>query len=508
MVDGKSEDLGDQKLESLESNDTDQKKLDLEQFCVQFDGIDDKEDSSSMSRWHKWLIVILISLTSLCVTCISSCWSLASENIMRHFNVGHEVSTLGISCYIWGLGTGGIFLSPISEYHGRKMVYILGLGLVVCFQFLTAFCNNLGGVLFGRFMSGFFGSSFMSVASGSFSDLFKAKESAKIAENKDANKELSNAMILYSVSPFIGPGIGPLISGFVNANLNFRWTFYIMIIWSAFLLILVIIFVPETYEPVLLRKKAIRIRKEREDERYYAPIERKDVTLYESIIISSKRPILLIFRDYMTLALCFYTGFSLAIVYLFFVAVPYIFSEVYNFSLEAQGMSFLGLVIGMALTSLLSPYFVNLQYSKLMKKNNGKSQPEFRFISLIIGVFIVPIGLFFLAWTTYSLVHWIVPIIATGVYGTGTILVFNGIFSYTVEAYRLYAASAMATNSFIRSLMSGVFPLFGLQMYKGMGIHWATTLLGAFACLMIPVPFFFYKYGEKLRKKSPYTWSE
>lgn len=477
-------------------------------YRVKFDGSDDQEDASNMARWHKWLIVVLISCTSLCVTCTSSCWSLASDNVMKHFHVSHEVSTLGISMFIWGLGLGGIFLSPISEFHGRKLVYIIGLGLTVCFQFLTAFCNNIGGVLIGRFLSGFFGSSFMSVASGTFSDLFKSKTTRKLKPGEDPNKELSIAMVLYSVSPFVGPGLGPLISGFVNSYLDFRWTFYIMIIWSFTMFCLVTIFIPETYEPVLLKKKAQRLRKTTGDKKYYAPLERNDTSLFETVIKSSKRPILLIFKDYMTLALCFYTGFTLAIVYLFFIAIPYTFSEVYDFSLQDQGLSFLGLILGMMSTSLISPYFVNKYYSRLLKLNGGIAKVEFRFIPLIIGVFVVPVGLFILAWTPYKHIHWIVPIIGTFIYGLGTILVFNGIFSYTVEAYRLYTASAMATNSFVRSTMSGIFPLFGLQMYRSMGIHWATTLLALFASLLIPIPFFFYKYGEVLRKKSPYTWAD
>lgn len=479
------------------------KVKELDEFMVVFDGTDDKEDAARLSRAHKWAIVSIISFGSLCVTCISSLWSLASSHIMEHFHVSHEVSVLGISFFILGLGTGGIFLSPISEFHGRKMVYILGLSVMIAFEFLTAFVNNIGGMIFGRFMSGFFGLSFMSVASGSFSDLFKARKS----EGKDANKELALALVMYSVSPFVGPGVGPLLSGFINSHLNFRWTFYVLIIWSGLLLALVIIFVPETYEPVNLKRKARRLRKETGDQRYYAEIEKKTVTLYESILMSSKRPILLLFGDNMTMVLCFYSGFTLAIVYLFFVAFPYIFSTVYHFDLGKQGLSFLGLIIGMLLTCLISPYFIDKLYLKLLSKNNGVAKPEFRFIPLMGGVCVVPIGLFIIAWTSYPHVHWIAPMIGSAVYGAGTILVFNGIFAYTVETYRLYAASSMATNSFVRSVMSAVFPLFGLQMYEGMGIQWATTLLALVACLLIPIPFLFYKYGETLRARSPYAWS-
>ncbi|KAI3404226.2 hypothetical protein KGF56_002987 [Candida oxycetoniae] len=429
---------------------SDEKEAD--EYLVVFDGTDDQEDASRLSRLHKWAIVTIISFGSLCVTCISSSWSLASSHIMEHFHISHEVSVLGISFFILGLGTGGIFLSPISEFHGRKMVYILGLSVMIAFEFLTAFSENIGSVIFGRFMSGFFGSSFMSVASGSFSDLFKSRKS----EGKDANKELALALVLYSASPFVGPGIGPLLSGFINTKLNFRWTFYVLLMWSGLLLVLVILFVPETYEPINLKRKAKRLRKQTGNNRLYAAIERSKVTLRESVLTSSKRPILLLCRDNMTLVLCFYTGFTLAIVYLFFVAFPYIFVTVYNFSLAEQGMSFLGLIT---------------------------------------------------AWTSYPHVHWIAPIIGSAVYGAGTILVFNGIFSYTVEAYRLYAASSMAANSFVRSVMSAVFPLFGLQMYQRLGIQWATSLLAWVACALIPIPFIFFKYGPRLRAQSPYAWS-
>lgn len=482
--------------------------LDDENFEVRFDGSeDDIEDALRLSDAHKWLIVILISLSSVCITSISSVWSLASENIMEHFHIGHEVSTLGISFYIWGLGTGGMFLSPISEFHGRKIVYIVGFFLVFAFQFVPAFSENIGSILFSRVMAGFFGSAFMSVASGTFSDLFRKTERFANAK-KDQTKELHKALVMYSASPFLGPGLGPLIAGFVNQNISFRWTFYIMIIWSGVLFVLVWIFVPETYEPILLRRKAERLRKSTGDNRWYAPIERSDTSLYKSILTSSRRPMALIFKDYMTLALCFYTGFTLAIVYMFFVSFPYIYRTVFHFNIQDQGLSFLGLILGLSLTALVSPSIVNHYHEKLMDKNGGVHKVEHRFLPLMVGVFIVPVGLFIIGWTSYPNLFWIGPIIGSFIYGMGMILVFNGIFAYTVEAYRKYTASAMAANSFVRSLMSGVFPLFGLQMYEKLTIQWATTLLALFACVLIPIPFVFYKYGAVLRAKSPYTWAD
>lgn len=46
---------------------------------------------------------------------------------------------------------------------------------------------------------------------------------------------------------------------------------------------------------------------------------------------------------------------------------------------------------------------------------------------------------------------------------SSTILVYSGIFTFLVDAYPTFAASALAANSFARSLFGGIFPLFGIQ---------------------------------------------
>ncbi|WPK27089.1 hypothetical protein PUMCH_004462 [Australozyma saopauloensis] len=476
-------------------------------YEVSFDTLEDPEDPLALSDLRKWLIVGLISCGSICITSISSIWSLVSPSIMEEYHISQEVSTLGISFYIWGMGTGGMFLSPISEFHGRKIVYVSGLFLVFAFGLVPAFSHNIGSILFSRAIAGFFSSSFMSVAGGTFSDLFKKTERTANFK-RDQQKELNKALLMYSVSPFFGAGLGPIIAGAVVQYLPYRWAFYIMSIWSGVMTLLVIVFVPETYEPVLLKKKAARLRKSTGDDRYFAPIEKIKQSLVRSIFLSSKRPILLILKDYMTMALCFYSGFVLAVIYLFFVSFPYTFRTVYHFNSLGQGLAFIGLILGLCLTAIISPPFIKIWYDHLMAKNNGVHVTEFRLLPLIIGAFLTPIGLFILAWTSYPHVHWIAPIIGSFVFGAGTSLVFSGIFAYTVEAYRKYTASAMATNSFVRSMMSGAFPLFGLQMYKALGIQWATTILAVFSCFLIPIPFIFYKYGAMLRAKSPYTWSD
>ena len=94
-------------------------------------------------------------------------------------------------------------------------------------------------------------------------------------------------------------------------------------------------------------------------------------------------------------------------------------------------------------------------------------------------------------------------------------LVFSGVFTFLVDAYPLCAASAMAANTFTRTMFAGAFPLFGDQsmfffflifppdslleelhliletVYEKLGYQWATSLLAFLALAMMPFPYVF-----------------
>jgi hypothetical protein len=168
-------------------------------------------------------------------------------------------------------------------------------------------------------------------------------------------------------------------------------------------------------------------------------------------------------------------------------------------------MSFIGLIVGISLGALTDPLWRS-NYIHLVRKNSGISQPEFHLVSAIAGATFVPAGLFMFAWTTST--HWILPIIGSTLFGVGTLLSFSGIFAFTVEAYPVYAASALAANSFVRSAFAAGFPLFSVQMYQKLGYPWATSLLAFLSLPMAPIMMFFFVWGERIRKRSRFATAE
>ncbi|GFN15120.1 hypothetical protein ABZX51_001243 [Aspergillus tubingensis] len=467
-----------------------------EGFVVSWDD-NDPMNPRNFNTVRRWLIVIICSAGSLCVTCTSSMYTVTYDQIMEEFGCSREIATLGLSFFIWGLAVGPLLLGPLSEFYGRRRIYICSFTLFLVWLIPCAVAKNIQTMIVCRFLNGIAGSAFLSVAGGTVGDLF-------------ARHELSAPMMLYTSSPFIGPEVGPLVGGFINQFTTWRWTFYVLLIWTGVLLVLIGFFVPETYHPVLLRRKAQQLRKETGDDRWIAPIEMLNRSVAQTVLRSIYRPLLLLTLEPMCLNLCIFSAILLGILYLFFGAFQLVFESVYGFELWQRGLCFLGLFVGM-LFAIFSDPFWRRNYTRLELKHQeavGRSddfQPEWRLPPAIAGGPLVTIGLFIFAWTIYPQVHWIAPLIGSALFGAGTILVYSGIFTFLVDAYPTYAASALAANSFARSIFGGVFPLFGIQMYNNLGYHWATSLLAFLTLVMAPFPYIFFRYGNRIRQKSRFA---
>jgi len=122
---------------------------------------------------------------------------------------------------------------------------------------------------------------------------------------------------------------------------------------------------------------------------------------------------------------------------------------------------------------------------------------------MIPATIFITAGLFWYGWSVQAKATWIIPILGTGLVGFGYIPVIIGIMSYLVDAYEVYAASAMAASTILRSVMGALIPLAGESMYAALGYGWGNSLLGFITLAMLPLPTLFYWYGEKLRKRYP-----
>jgi len=307
---------------------------------------------------------------------------------------------------------------------------------------------------------------------------------------------------IYALGPILGPVIGPVAGGYLVAGRGWRWIFWVLAIVGGAFAIVSLAFLRETYPKVLLERKAARLIKETGN----AKLRPKQSPVTDPVrlfIRTISRPSAMLVRSPIILATSLYVGVVYGYQYLMFSTFTYVFQEQYGFPTKHVGLTFLGIGIGSLLglfaIGTVSDRIVKAKSKPTQESRSGNMQPEYRLPPLAVGSVFIPAGLFLYGWSAEFKTHWIVPIIGTALVGVGNIAVFMCIVSYLVDAFTIYAASALAANTVVRSIIGAFLPMAGTSMYNALGLGWGNSLLGFIAVACIPIPLVLMTHGKKLR---------
>lgn len=180
------------------------------------------------------------------VSLVSSAYSGGLVQILLDFRVSEEVAVLGISLFVLGFALGPIIWAPLSEVYGRRYILLASAAGLTAFTAGAAGAQNIGTLLVLRFFGGSIGSAPFAVSGGVIADTFPT-----------ITRGLASA--LYAAAPFLGPTLGPIVGGFLAESSGWRWVEGMVAIFSGVIGLLMVFTLPETYAPVLLRKRAERL---------------------------------------------------------------------------------------------------------------------------------------------------------------------------------------------------------------------------------------------------------
>lgn len=453
---------------------------------VTWDGPDDPNRPHNWTARKKWANMAIVSSICFLTPLASSMVAPGVPLIMREFKVTDgTIGSFIVSIYIVGYAIGPLLIAPMSEVYGRLPIYHICNVLFCVWTLACALAPNVGSLMAFRLLAGCAGACPVAIGGGSIADTF-------------SQAERGTAMALFAMGPLLGPVIGPVAGGYLAQDVGWRWVFWVLLIAAGVATVSAMVFMRETFEPVLLERRTAALRKETGNldlrSKLDSGISKKDFFI-RSIVRPTKMlifsPIILIFSIYM--------GIVYGYLYLLFTTLTPVFEDVYGFNQGSVGLTFLGIGVG----SLLGLGIFGSLSDKLLKsmtaKNGGVMKPEYRLPPLIPAACTIPIGLFWYGWSAENKLHWIMPIIGTGWVGLGMIAVFMCIQTYFVDCFTVYAASAIAANTFLRSLMGAFLPLAGPKMYETLGLGWGNSLLGFVAVVMVPVTVLFYMKGEAIR---------
>lgn len=380
---------------------------------------------------------------------------------------------------------GPLLLAPLSELYGRVIIYNVGNGLFILSTLGCALSTDMNMLIAFRFLSGLFGAGPITIGAGSIADLTTIKQRG-------------TAMSLWSLGPLLGPSIGPIAGGFLAQAAGWRWVFWVLVMTAGVVTIAGLLVLRETHAPTLLQRKTRRLQKESGNMDLRSKLDSK-LAPRALFIRSIVRPAKLLFTP-ACFILSIYSAFVYAMIYFMFSTFSFIFEGNYGFSQGTVGLVYIALGIGMMIGLVMQQASGNRIMENLAnKRNNGKPKPEYRLPPMIAAGFFVPAGLFLYGWTAQYRIQWAVPLLGTLLVGIGICIINININLYLVDAYTVYAASALAGSTVLRSIFGATFPLFALQLFDDLGLGWGNSLLAFIALGMWPITLLLFWYGERLR---------
>lgn len=405
--------------------------------------------------------------------------------VMVQFDItSASLGSFLVSVFIVAFIFGPLFLTPLGEQYGRAPITHITNIMFVVFNIICAVSVDTGMLIVFRFLAGLMGCVAITLGGGFIADMMPPARRG-------------TALTIWTIGPLLGPVIAPVIGGFLAMNKGWRWTFWLTAIIQGTFTICCLLFLHETYGPRLLQLKAKRLRKETGNANLRSKLD-KGTTVASKIRTALIRPSKMLIRSPIALLMALYVSMVYGYMYILFTTFTEVFEGNYGFNTGEAGLAYLGLGFGFVIGQIAVGSFSD-RYLARMKAKHGAHKPEDRLPPLVIGGFLVPVGLIWYGWSAEKHTHWIVPIIGTAFVGIGILAVFLPIQMYLIDTFNIYAASAIAANTVVRSIFGTVLPLAGPPMYARLGLGWGNTLLAFIALIFTPVPFLLLKYGERIR---------
>lgn len=386
---------------------------------------------------------------------------------------------------------GPVVFGPASEAYGRRIPLFIGYALFGIFNIPVALAKNTETIMVGRFLGGFFASSPLAIVGGALSDIWDPIPRAY-------------AICIFAAGAFTGPVAGPIIGGFTTqSHLGWRWTSWITLIMTGLFGVIGLFCIPETSAQAILTAKAKRLRRQTNKPEPHSQMEENPLTARRLVTVYLVRPFVMLMQEPILSLMTAYMSFLYGVLYLLFAAYPVAFHEQRGWNIGVASLPFASFIVGIAMGAGLIAYSTRTNFTRSFRKH-GKCIPEERLPPMIVGAIGLPIGLFWFAWTSNPNITWVPQVLSSALIGMGMMVTFWQGVNYIIDCYGFYSNSAIAVNTFIRSIAGAAFPLFTWDMYHGLGVAWATSVLAFLCAAFAPVPILFYMYGARIRAKSRY----
>lgn len=305
-------------------------------------------------------------------------------------------------------------------------------------------------------------------------------------------------MGVFVTMTFTGPVLAPVVSGFLQLEENWRWSFYVLL-WMGGVSGILMLTIPETHPAAISRNRAGRVRTSLGSEDVNFADGTSDRKLLSILKLALIRP-WLILLDPIAFFIAIYLSVVYACLYMLFTIYPFVFQQNRHWNSGLAELPLLGTVFGAIIGG-----GINFLVSAYANSNPDKRRAEDRLPLAMAGGLLLPISVFWFSWTANFNIHWVIPTLAGVFVGLPLFLILSACLNYLTDTYLIYTASAMAGNQICRSACAAAAPLYTGIMFDKLGVGVAGSVVGGVTAVLAPIPFVFYLYGERVRGRSKFT---
>lgn len=304
--------------------------------------------------------------------------------------------------------------------------------------------------------------------------------------------------------------IGPVFGGYIGANTrhSWRWTEWMDTGCAGLVLVLILLTQRETFAPVLLKWKARHLRKISKNDRYQTEASLNEQPILHRLRTIICRPFQITMREPVLMVWTLWLTFIWIIMFTFLSGYKIMFRRIHGTSEGRTGLCFMGIVVGLLLSSATVPLItlrLRRDLHKACQQGLDGLAPESRLWYGLISAPAVPIALFWMAWTDNASVSIWSPLGASVLLGYGMLGMFTSGYEYIIHTYGSLSPPALNFNTFTRYIIAGIMVEVAPHMWRNLGVSWTLTMLGCISAILTPVPYVLYVWGPKIRARSHYA---
>ncbi|KAF3767979.1 MFS general substrate transporter [Cryphonectria parasitica EP155] len=471
-------------------------------FLVEFRQPFDSENPKDWPARRKWVVTDSLSASGFNRIMVSTIMAPALTTIQKELDMTAAESAMALSVYLLATAFGPLIIGPLSEVYGRKRVLHASNGWFILWNIVCGFANTKGLLISARFMAGFGASAIYALGGGVLGDIWTTEERGR-------------GLRIYLTISVLGSAVGPIVGGYMAGRASWRWMFWATSIFQVLMTAVTWTTVRETFAPVILQRRAEKLRRDTGNTDYRTAYERLD----------DKKPLAQVLRQALTRPLrllAFHPSlqmigamqaYNYGLLYVVLSRFATVWVEQYSETVETSGLHYISCALGEIVGSQVGGPLMDRFFLRMLKRGAndgggaGEQQrehiPEFRLPLMLPGALVAPAGLLLYGWTAQYRVQWAAVDLGAFVYMFGSQLLGLPMQAYIIDAWPEHTGSALAATQFLRSMTAFAFPLFAPSMYAGLGYGWGNSVLSLVGVVLgVMCPLLLWRFGKRMRMRA------